>query len=188
MEKWSEKKLFDIPEESFHSGILEVAPMTRYDAEQAVREYHANCTVCTATKRRMAFYRLGFLFAALLCTGEQFLSAVNSSATIWKTIVAAGWLVLAVYSVFFPKNLLAPAIGLLLLVICGISWWVPAGGAAVLAFFHEKNSLWLQRQPGFPDFHPVAVKVQTGVDLTERHVPPPSDPEPDPYRDILSDI
>ena len=187
----------NIPEESYHSGIWEVSGKEKYNALEAARAYHANRSVCIAKQKRLPIFRFCFLIMMIPLFGYFFTEFWQEDLSNYMAIIALCYTVAALPFVLFLKNLRIPAIGSL--VFCAEAFrlddWtaliptlVPIVILSAIAYCYEKDRRWIKEQPGFPDFHDIEVRVREERALSERDVPSSSEPEADPYSDVLSSL
>lgn len=187
----------EIPEISYQTGILEVSEKDEYDAQQAVRSYHANRSVCIARQKKLPIYRFAF-FVMLLPLFAYFVSEFfQEDLNNYMAIIALCYTLAALPLVLFLKNLHIPAIGAWVYSAefirlddptAIVPTLIPVIILNLLAYLYEKNRRWLHVQPGYPDFHDITVRVKEAQLLTKREVPPSGEPCDDPYKDVLGSL
>lgn len=188
---------FNIPEAAYQTGILEVSEAERYEAEEAVRSYHANRSVCLAKQKRQPFFRIGFLlpvaYTAVYYITEFWQADLNN----YMAIISLCYTLLALFFVLFRKNLRIP--GIVSLVYLAemfrldafaklLPTLVPIILLNAIAFFYEKDRRFLKESPGYPDFHDIQVKIKEDSLRTARNIPDYATPAEDPYKDVLSAV
>ena len=186
-----------IPEESYLTGLWEVDAAEEFEAKETARAYHANRSVCLAKQKRLPIWRFCFvvMLVPLFCYFcDEFFQKDLSS---YMAVISIVYTLPALYFVLFRKNLRIPAIGSLVFLAevfrlndwsAIVPTWIPILLLNGIAYFYDRDRKWLEMQPGFPEFHDIAVRVRAHALQTKRDVPPPSAPEDDPYGDILSPL
>jgi hypothetical protein len=186
-----------IPENSYLTGILEVGEKAEYDAQQAVRRYHANRTVCLAKQKRQPVYRIAFLVMMMPLLAYFVSEFFQKDLSNYMAVIALCYTAAALPFVVLLKNLRIPA---------GCAWiysaevfrlndasaiiptLIPVIILNLIAFFYEKDRRWLTEQPGFPEFRDISVRVKEAAALSERDIPPSAGEADDPYSDVLSSL
>ena len=186
-----------IPEASYQTGIWEVSEKEKYDALEAARGYHATRSVCIAKQKRLPVYRFCFMVMMMPLFGYFFTEFWQQDLGNYMAVIALCYTAAALPFVLILKDLRIPAIGSL--VFCAealrlddwtamIPTLVPIIILGAIAYCYERDRRWIAKQPGFPDFHDIEVRVREERTLIERDVPPASGPAEDPYSDVLDSL
>ncbi|MBR3630819.1 MAG: hypothetical protein IKN55_10195 [Oscillospiraceae bacterium] len=188
---------FNIPEESFQTGILAVREQEEYAARKALHDYDANRRVCFEKQKHQQILRICFVVMMMplffYFVAEFFQKDLNN----YMAIIAACYTAIALPLVLFLKNLRIPAVASL--VFCAemfrlddwtalIPTLVPIVILNLLAFFYDRNKRFLAESPGFPDFPVITLQIKEQQRLSERDVPAAEASAADPYSDILSAV
>lgn len=187
----------EIPAESYETGRLTVGDEDFYAAEELVRAYHANRSICLRKQYLQNIYRIVFvvMLVPLAC---YFISEFfQPSISPYMAIISTVYTVFALFFVLVRKELLIPGIASLVYLAEAfrlddpsaiIPTAIPAVILCVIGYRFDRDKRWLEQQPGYPKFHDILVYRESDDALTERDIPPLDTAAEDPYKDILSDL
>lgn len=153
-----------LPEEAYHQFVIECDEEKAWEFKQAVNEYETVRTVCLEYNKKMQLYRIFFL----LCNFVYLITEITEMFVNKIFIIAGIYLILAVILVTWRKSLICPAIASLMLLLlinekaafAIIPVWVLFAFNGYMAYLHEKKQRYIRSQHGYPDFHPLEIKVK----------------------------
>ncbi len=154
----------NLPEETYHQYVIECDEENEWEVKQAVDEYESARSVCLQYKKEMQFYRIFYLW----CNFIYLLTEITEMFKNRLFLVAGVYLLLAVILVLWRKSLIGPAIASLMLILlikekaafALIPVWVLFAFNGYMAYLHEKKQRYIRSQHGYPDFHPLEIKVK----------------------------
>ncbi|GEM_PF-5021650 len=158
----------NLPEEAYHQFIVYCSQEEEWEVQEAVKEYESNRCVCLSYQKIMQNYRMIYLLVNFSYLSSELLDIFLRG----KFQVVAVYLLFAVILVIWRKNLIGAAVSsLILLTIINdidafaiIPVWVLFAVNAYLAYLHEKKQRYLKLQHGYPEFHPLQVRVKQKYD------------------------
>ena len=189
-----------IPFDSYETGELTVLAKDEFEAMDAVRNYHADRTICLAKQKKQFLYRFVFVIAMLPLILEPCYTYFKLREERILCFLAIGLALVTFVCVMFLKRLYIPAVcSLVFLVqvfredVMGLLFCVlfPVGICCALAYVYERDRRYLRKSPGYPDFHPITLHVLREESRPGSLDPVPEEPEEpadDPYADILSPL
>jgi len=153
----------NLPEEAYHQFVIECDEEKAWEFKQAVNEYETVRTVCLEYNKKMQLYRIFFL----LCNFVYLITEITEMFVNKIFIIAGIYLILAVILVIWRKSLICPAIASLMLLLlinekaafAIIPVWALFAFNGYIAYLHEKKKRYVSAQHGYPEFHPLELRV-----------------------------
>ena len=153
-----------LPEEVYHQSVIYCSEEEEWEVKDAVNEYESIRSVCLSYQRSMQNYRIMYLLVNFSYLSSELFNVFAKG----KFFIVPVYLLIAVILVIFLKSLIGAAVSsLMLLTIVNdidafaiIPVWALFAANVYLAYVHEKKKRYLKSQHGYPEFHPLVVKVK----------------------------